>query len=449
MFKGRQAYLVLLTRLRVGRIQVIEDFEGGEKQQMLVYGDTKDMSSKPDLCATITVKQRSFYSRLILLADLGFADAYISDQVQVDNLTNMMKIFILNREILDGSASLISKAVSHWAHTRLANTIANSLSNVSAHYDLGNELFTSFLDSTMMYSSAVWSKDNPDSETMYDGQMRKINMFINKARLRRDDNVLEIGTGWGGMSIEAVKQTGCRITTITLSKEQKEYADDRIAALPSAISSRITVLLCDYRHLPQMFPKHSFDKIISIEMIEAIGHDFLPLYFDVCNTMLNPVHGIMVFQCITMPELRHGAYINSVDFIQRYIFPGGHCPTVTTLTAAINTGSQNNLIVENMENIGPHYARTLRMWSDEFQKNYDKLLRPVQKYTAAHSPMWQMVTGTQEQQPFFSDEFLRKWIYYFAYCEAGFATRTLGNVQMVLTRECNPDLVREVESFAL
>lgn len=256
------------------------------------------------------------------------------------------------------------------------------------------------------------------------------------------------------------------MTSITLSKEQKQFAEERVAKLPAEWSSRIQIVLCDYRQLPDLFPGKKFDKIISIEMIEAVGAEFLSTYFRICHQMLHPRHGIMVFQCIVMPDNRYEAYTTSVDFINRYIFPGGHCPSITALTAAIYEGSERgHLLVEHLENIGPHYARTLRVWRERFLANFDEQLKPLDKMTSkpvTESLMRTMASaigigwgsgggdsGKERQVPFYSEEFKRKWLYYFAYCEAGFASRTLGNVQMVLTRECNEQLLQGLERVVL
>jgi cyclopropane-fatty-acyl-phospholipid synthase len=251
------------------------------------------------------------------------------------------------------------------------------------------------------------------------------------------------------------------VTTVTLSKEQKRFAEDRLAKLPAEISSRIQILLCDYRRLPELFPNKRFDKIVSIEMIEAVGPEFLATYFQLCDRMLHPNHGIMAFQCITMPDSRYAGYKTGVDFIQRYIFPGGHCPSVSSLVQAVNEGSGGQLIVDDVENIGPHYARTLRVWREQFLANFDAQLKPLKKFTTRQKQLsslvetvaswmpWANSADSQEQVPFYSEEFKRKWVYYLSYCEAGFATRTLGNVQMVLSRECNSQMLDGKEQIVL
>lgn len=212
--------------------------------------------------------------------------------------------------------------------------------------------------------------------------MRKLDRFIKNARVKESDHVLEIGTGWGSLAIRAVQKTGCRVTSLTLSREQKELADERIAA--AGLTDKIEVLLCDYRALPK--PKEGYyDKVVSIEMLEAVGREFLATYFGCIDKLLRPEGGIAVFQCITMPETRYENYAKGEDFIRKYIFPGGHLPTVTQLVESINKGSQGKLIVDEIENIGPHYSKTLRLWKEKFLLNFEDRIRPA--LIAEHSGM--------------------------------------------------------------
>lgn len=275
-----------------------------------------------------------------------------------------------------------------------------------------------------------------------------------QAGITSDDFVLEIGTGWGSFCMRAVQTTGCRIVSITLSKEQLQFAQDKIDnALTDDLADRIELLLVDYRRLPELYPENRFDKIVSIEMLEAVGPQFLSTYFQVVDKMLNRQHGRMVFQCITMPEPRYAAYLQNCDFIQRYIFPGGHCPSVSALVEAIRVGSASQLVVENLENIGPHYAKTLRLWRETFEANYESQLASFEKFLPSQSTTSdgndEVVGGNNNKVRFYSEEFKRKWIYYFCYCEAGFAMRVIGNVQMVLTRDGNVDMLKGIEDFVL
>lgn len=260
---------------------------------------------------------------------------------------------------------------------RSTNTMANSQLNVSAHYDISNEMFAAFLSDDMTYSCPIWlPKYDPKSafETLEEAQETKLQYFIEHARIKPSDHVLEVGTGWGSFAIAAVRKTGCRITSLTLSREQKELAEKRISA--AGYTDNIEVLLCDYRALP--IPKSGlYDKVVSIEMLEAVGREFLDTYFQCVDRLLKPEGGIAVFQCITMPENRYEAYSKSEDFIQKYIFPGGHLPTVSQLVGSIERGSKGSLIVDDLLNIGGHYAKTLRRWREKFERNFQSRIKPA------------------------------------------------------------------------
>ncbi len=248
---------------------------------------------------------------------------------------------------------------------------------MSAHYDISNAMFATFLSDDMTYSCPIWlptSDLRSSEETLEEAQETKLQRFITNAKIKSTDHVLEIGTGWGSFAIAAVRQTGCRITSLTLSKEQKELAEKRIAA--AGYTENITVLLCDYRALPT--PREGFyDKIVSIEMLEAVGREYLDTYFGCVDRLLKPKGGIAVFQCITMPETRYEAYYKGDDFIRKYIFPGGHLPSVSQLVASINKGSNGTLVVDNIENIGGHYAKTLRLWNRQFMRNFESRIAPA------------------------------------------------------------------------
>jgi len=258
---------------------------------------------------------------------------------------------------------------------RSTNTLSNSLLNVSAHYDISNEMFAAFLSDDMTYSCPIWkpqSSADEEDETLEAAQMTKLNRFIDGAHIKPTDHVLEIGTGWGSFAIEAVRKTGCRVTSLTLSIEQKALAEKRIAA--AGFADRIEVLLMDYRALPT--PKVLYDKVISIEMLEAVGREYLETYFGCIHRLLKK-DGIAVFQCITMPEGRYEAYAKGEDFIRKYIFPGGHLPSISQLVENISKASEGTLVVERIENIGGHYAKTLRLWREAFMKNFDSRIRPA------------------------------------------------------------------------
>ena len=238
-------------------------------------------------------------------------------------------------------------------------------------------MFEAFLSDDMTYSCPIWapqSSPKSSSERLEEAQQRKLQYFINAAKIKSTDHVLEIGTGWGSFAIQAVKQPGCRVTSLTLSRAQKELADNRLAE--AGCTENVEVLLCDYRALPM--PKEGpYDKVVSIEMLEAVGREFLETYFSCIDKLLKADGGIGVFQCITMPEARYEGYAKGEDFIRKYIFPGGHLPTVSQLVGSIEKGSGRSLIVDSIYNIGGHYAKTLRLWREKFEQNFDSIIRPA------------------------------------------------------------------------
>ena len=236
-------------------------------------------------------------------------------------------------------------------------------------------MFAAFLSEDMTYSCPIWkvqSSADEDEETLEQAQITKLNRFIDGAHIKPTDHVLEIGTGWGSFAIEAVRKTGCTVTSLTLSIEQKALAEKRIAA--AGFTDKIEVKLMDYRAIPT--PKVPYDKVVSIEMLEAVGREYLETYFSCIHRLLKK-DGIAVFQCITMPEGRYEAYSKGEDFIRKYIFPGGHLPSISQLVENISKGSQGTLVVERIENIGGHYAKTLRLWREQFMLNFESRIRPA------------------------------------------------------------------------
>lgn len=392
---SRSAILSLLKSVEIGQLTV-RDTDG----TVTVCG--KQPQAGHDAPVTsLNVVRETFWLRLALFADMGFAESYMLGEVACPDLTSFFRIFILNREHLSNGSTLtssISSAIS--GLLRKANTLPNALLNISAHYDISNEMFGAFLSPDMTYSCPIWrplsqltgGKDR--EESLEEAQYRKLDRFIDNAKLKPTDHVLEIGTGWGSFAIRAVQRTGCRITSLTLSREQKELADRRIA--DAGLTDNIEVLICDYRALP-MPREGPYDKIVSIEMLEAVGREFLKTYFECIHKLLKPNGGIAVFQCITMPESRYEAYAKGEDFIRKYIFPGGHLPTVTQLVTSIADGSKGSLVVDSIENIGTHYAKTLRIWKEQFMQNFDAIIRPA--LIAEHEGMTEADTAL----------FKRKW----------------------------------------
>ena len=311
-----------------------------------------------------------------------------------------MQIFINNRTALANATTLFSSlATAAAALARRTNTLANSRLNIAAHYDISNDMFAAFLSPDMTYSCPIWrplSDPAAENETLEHAQLTKLHRFVDLARIRAGHRVLEIGTGWGSFAIEAVRRTGCQVTSLTLSVEQQHEAERRIAA--AGLSDRIDVRLCDYRHLPRLATEDErYDRVVSIEMLEAVGPEFLETYFGTIDRVLRRTNGIAVFQCITIPEPRYATYARGTDFIRRYIFPGGHLPTVSGLVRAIDRGSGGRLVVDEVQNIGGHYAKTLRLWRENFEAHFEERIRPALK--REHR-------GMDEQDV---DLFRRKW----------------------------------------
>lgn len=291
------------------------------------------------------------------------------------------QVFILNAAALSATTTsnityTLSTSIAGLA--RRTNTLSRARLNVSAHYDISNAMFAAFLSSDMTYSCAIWQpKGSPLAahESLETAQATKLNAIMRYARLRASDHVLEIGSGWGSFAIAAVRATGCRVTTLTLSAEQARLANERIRA--AGLQDRIDVRLCDYRALPAPPTVRPYDKIVSIEMLENVGPGLLTTYFACVERLLAPRGGIAVFQCITIPEARYPVYAAGEDFIRRYIFPGGHLPTLTQLVAAVTEGGAGRLVVEGVRNIGGHYAKTLRIWREAFVREWDTIEKEV------------------------------------------------------------------------
>ncbi len=323
---------------------------------------------------------------------------------ECDNLTSLFQIFCQNQHVFQNGDGILSRMVrwfhrvSHWWRS---NTLQGSRANIHAHYDLGNAFFAKMLDDTMMYSSALFE---PAKATLRDASVAKLDRICQKLRVAPRDHVLEIGTGWGGFALHAAREYGCRVTTTTISREQFDYASAQVRA--ANLQDRVTVVCRDYRELTGIY-----DKIVSIEMIEAVGRRYLETFFQTCDRLLKPT-GAMLLQAITMPEPLFDAYCRNVDFIQRYIFPGGFLPSLTCLSQAMARASTLRWL--HLEDFGPHYATTLRHWRGRFTSNLNEILR----------------LG-------YSESFLRMWEFYLCYCEAGFLERVLGLAQIVLTKPGN------------
>ena len=377
-----------LAEMRHGRLVLCEN--GREE----VFGD---VSEDCPLTARLIVNDPRCYSEVAFGGSIGAGEAYIHGYWSTDNLTNVVRIFVRNRDVLanmESGAALVTRPFQklfHWLHR---NTQKGSQRNIAAHYDLGNEFYRLWLDRRMMYSSAFFECPGMSLDA---ASTAKLDRICRKLALGPDDHVIEIGTGWGGFAIYAAAQYGCRVTTTTISRQQYEYAKGEIER--AGLAGRITLLLRDYREL-----EGEFDKLVSIEMIEAVGYQYHDTFFRKCAELLKP-RGEMLLQSITIADQYYEQAIKGVDFIKRYIFPGGCLTSVTAMAASLTRVT--DMRVAHLEDIGPHYATTLKRWHDRFFASIDKVAK----------------LG-------FSDEFVRMWQYYLCYCEGGFIERTIGNVQM-------------------
>jgi cyclopropane-fatty-acyl-phospholipid synthase len=389
---GRRLLLKKLSGLEHGELR-IRDAQGE-----YVFG-RRDADS--DLSCTLYIDHAQTYADVAFGGTVGAGEAYIRGLWHCDDLTSLVRIFVANRDRMNGIDSgwaLPSRPLLKLFHWMNRNSRNGSARNIAAHYDLGNEFYELMLDHTMAYSCAIF----PHAEaSLAAGSTAKFDAACRKLQLAPEDHVLEIGSGWGGFAIHAVQRYGCRVTTTTISRAQYEYAQRRIYAL--GLDDRITVLLQDYRELTG-----SYDKLVSIEMVEAVGADFLDGYFRHCSRLVKP-GGAMLLQAITIQDQFYRRALQSVDFIQRYVFPGSFIPSIETLAGAVARATDFKIF--HLEDIGPHYARTLRLWREGFVRNLGRI----------------RALG-------YGENFVRLWEYYLCYCEGGFIERQLGTVQVLLTK---------------
>lgn len=354
----------------------------------------------------------NFFKRLALYGDIGFAESYMDDEFECDDLTTLLSIAMTNAHALqtlsehEKQFSLYNllpqfNKIRHWMRK---NSKTRSRKNISEHYDLSNDFFALMLDETMMYSSAVFASPQ---ESLHDAQKRKIDHLAKKLRLKPRAKVLEIGSGWGSMATHLAKEYGANVTTLTLSIEQLKHAKERFEA--HGVEDMIEIILKDYRDM-----EGQFDAIIAVEMFEAVGREYFDVFFKKCESLLAP-HGVMAMQIITMPDQRYDAYCRGTDFIQKYIFPGGHLPSVAKLLETTSRHTRLNLL--HMEEFTEDYAKTLRLWNENFHAQ----LGEVKKLG-------------------FDEYFIRMWRMYLTYCEAAFLTRNINLVQVVFTRDANTHL---------
>ncbi|WP_417390985.1 class I SAM-dependent methyltransferase [Gimesia sp.] len=360
-----------------------------------------------DLRVEVVVYHPRFFRAAVQGGGLGIAQSLIDGDWSTDDLTALVQIFIRNLEVTDqfdrGLARFrqLAARLGHWIRR---NTRIGAAQNIHEHYDLGNDFYRIFLDETMSYSCGVFEHSDA---TMQEASLAKLDRVCRHLNLQPDDHLLEIGTGWGGLALHAAQNYGCRVTTTTISREQYQLAAERIDA--AGLSGKVHLLLTDYRDL-----EGQYDKLVSIEMIEAVGAEFFETYFQKCCDLLRP-DGMMFLQSIVIKDQRFHEYLKSVDFIRRYIFPGGCLPSVATILET--TARVTDLRLLRLDDIAPHYARTLRCWRNQF---YNRL--------------------NEVRELGYSESFIRMWDYYFCYCEAAFEERQCNTVQMLFARpDCRFD----------
>ena len=414
---ARKAIFQALKRVQFGGITVIEDY--AQQTQAYSFGsqaiNSKSSSAigRHSLHVTLTIHDISVYRQLLFGGSIALADSYINGEWDTDDLTGLIRLAARNLAVLnklENRFAGISKAFEKANHQLRSNDQSGSKSNILAHYDLGNDMYQRFLDETMMYSSAVYK--NPEA-TLSEAQQHKLALICQRLQLTADDQVIEIGTGWGGFAIYAASHYGCHVTTTTISDAQFDEAQARIDA--AGLSDKITLLKEDYRNL-----SGQYDKLVSIEMIEAVGYEYLPTFFAKCNDLLKPT-GLMVLQAITFNDQNYQDYIDSVDFIQTHIFPGGCLLSNQELNNQFT--QQTDMVIKQLHDYGFDYAHTLRDWRIAFMSQREEI----------------KALG-------YDEAFIRLWEFYFCYCEGGFLERTIGVVQLTAVKPDNIDILHFSDS---
>lgn len=361
-----------------------------EGQEVFEFGD-----QHASLQAHIQVHDSRFYRRLMAGGSIGAAEAWVDGSWHSPDLSAVIQLFARNMAVLDRFERRLAWISYPWhklKHRFNRNSLTGSRANIAAHYDLGNEMYRLFLDPLMQYSSAVFPSVESSLEA---AQEHKLHLICQQLDLQPDDHLLEIGTGWGGLACFAAQHYGCRVTSTTLSAEQLKHAEMRVEQ--TGLSDKVTLLLQDYRDLDGQY-----DKLVSVEMIEAVGHEYLPTYFQSLNRLLKP-EGKLLIQAITIADQRYDLYRKGVDFIQRYIFPGGCLPSVSEMCRHLK--EQTDMTLIRLQDYGQHYAHTLNIWASRFQQ-----LEPALKELG------------------YSRDFHRLWAFYFAYCEGAFREGSIGLV---------------------
>jgi cyclopropane-fatty-acyl-phospholipid synthase len=392
---AKRTLLSLLQRIHLGEI-VLRD---GEEQH--VFGRRAE---ECDLRASLTVHHPRFYSQVLFGGTIGAGESYMAGHWSSDDLTVLLRIILLNQNVflgLDRGLSRLKAPLYKAYHFLRKDSRKGSRINIAAHYDLGNDFYALFLDETLTYSCGIFERPQI---SLREASVAKYDRICKKLQLSAEDHVLEIGTGWGGFAIHAATCYGCRVTTTTISGAQYDLAKKRIRT--AGVEDKVHLLLKDYRDL-----KGRFDKLVSIEMIEAVGHHYLETFFRCCSDLLKD-QGTMLLQAITIADQAFERHKKEVDFIKRYIFPGSCIPSVTAIGDAVAEATDLRLV--HLEDITPHYARTLKTWRERFFEN-------IQQVRALG----------------YSETFIRMWEFYLCYCEAGFQERYLGDVQILFAKPLN------------
>jgi cyclopropane-fatty-acyl-phospholipid synthase len=399
---ARQQVMNRLNGLRFGRLYLVVD---GEEHCFGNAVGEVDGKACPE--SRVIVHDPRFFSELAFGGSIGAGEGYIQGYWSCNDLVALVRLLLINRNVLDdmesGMASLTRplQKLFHWVNR---NTHEGARRNIAAHYDLGNEFFALWLDKTMMYSCAMFDEDHTD---LHSAQLNRLDRICQKLQLSEKDHVIEIGTGWGGFAIHAARNYGCRVTTTTISREQYEWAEQRIAE--AGLQEQITLLQDDFRDL-----SGQYDKLVSIEMIEAIGSDLYPVFFRTCSQLLKP-EGLMLIQSITIADQNYASSQRSVDFIQRYIFPGACLPSSQVMNSIVAEHTDMRLL--DLEDIGLHYATTLRHWRENLFATIDKV-----------------------RELGYPESFIRMWEFYLCYCEGAFMERAISDLHSVYSKPAYREL---------
>jgi len=409
---AERAVLASFAGLPLGRLQI--DLPDGSVR---IFGDptlaTTDLAPGVTNHAFIHVRRAAFFKKCLLHGDIGFAESFMDGDWETPDLTAVVAWFVLNHRhapTLSGSSRARSAVLNvlrladRLGHLLRPNDRTNARRNIAEHYDLSNDFFALWLDPSMMYSAAKWERADA---SLQEAQVAKNDALCRHLRLKPTDHVLEIGTGWGAWSIHAASKYGCRVTTVTISRQQHDLAVQRIAA--AGLSDRIEVRMQDYRDITGQF-----DKIVSIEMLEAVGHQYLPDYAAACDRLLKP-DGLLALQFITVPDHRYAALRSGVDFIQKHIFPGSLLLSVNRLNHLLS--EKGGFILHAHDDFGSDYSKTLSLWRESFNAKLDQV----------------RALG-------FDERFIRKWHYYLCYCQAAFALRHISVVHTLHSRANNLSL---------